>query len=253
MMGQDVSETESAAEPPAQTPKPMVLELSKVSFRGRSENGIRLQRADLQVREGELVAVQLDPATRTRELASMIQGLIPPGDGKVTFCNTDWLGADYDVQFNMRSRIGRVFEGQAWIENLNVNENVTLSSRHHGKNIESIQADVGYWIARLGIEGLSRKRPAFVEPSILQIHQWIRAFLGTPSLVILERPLQSLSAATWLPKLVDAIDTLRSRGAAVLWFTSEQPLERPTPSSPFVRLRWQADSLHRVEGGASDE
>ena len=261
-MGQEVNESELEVERPAERPtderptderpRPVVLELSKVSFRGRSENGMRLHRADLQIREGELVTVQLDPATRTREAASMIQGLLPPFNGTVTFCNEDWLGTDYDRHFRMRSRIGRVFEGQAWIENLNVDENVTLSGRHHGNSDTSMEAELAYWISCLGIDGITRKRPAFVEPSVLQIHQWIRAFLGTPALLILERPLQFLSP-TWLPKLVDAIETIRSRGAAVLWFTSDHDLDSTALASPLFRLRWHQDKLEPVDGGVSDE
>ena len=131
-MGQEVTAAESEIEYPPESSRPVVLELSSVSFRERSENGVRLHRADLQVREGELTIVQLNPATRTRETVSMIQGLVAPIDGKVLFCNEDWLGTDYGRHFRMRSRIGRVFEGQAWVENLNLDENVTLSRRHHG-------------------------------------------------------------------------------------------------------------------------
>jgi phospholipid/cholesterol/gamma-HCH transport system ATP-binding protein len=251
-MGQEVNESKSDVARPAESTKPVVLELSGVSFRGRSESGIRLQRVDLRIRAGELVTVQLDRATSTREAASMIQGLIPPIEGTVKFCSEDWLGTDYDRHFRMRSRIGRVFEGQAWIENLNVNENVTLSARHHGQSDASIEAELQYWVSRLGIEGINHKRPAFVEPSVLQVHQWIRAFLGSPALVILERPLQFLST-TWLPKLVDAIEAIRSRGAAVLWFTSNQELDLAASASPLVRLRWHQEKLEHVDGGISDE
>ena len=176
-MDQETKPTEpnhSPVEMTAEAAKPLVLEFEQVSFRGRQENGLRLRRANLQLSAGELAVIRLDAATRTREAASMIQGLTLPAEGNVRFCGEDWRGQDYRRHFRMRSRLGRVFEGQAWIENLNVDENVTLASRHHGMSAESIQQSVKYWVSRLGLHGLTRKRPAFVEPSVLQLHQWIR-------------------------------------------------------------------------------
>lgn len=253
-MDEDTIASELVIESAPEPSKPLVLELRGVTFRSRSESGLHLQDTDLRIREGELVTVQIDAATRTREVASMIQGLIAPSEGEVLFCDQDWLGGDYDRHFRMRSQIGRVFEGQAWIENLNVDENVTLSCRHHGWSEASIRESARFWVKRLEIEGLSRKRPAFVAPSTLQIHQWIRAFLGSPKLLLLERPLQFLSTA-WLPKLIGAIDQLRSRGAAVLWFHSGTDLEAVSIAEPHVRLRLQDRYLRpaTVNGGLDHE
>jgi ABC-type ATPase involved in cell division len=244
-MQQLAKEQESRVEPP----KPPVLELHRVSFQGRLENGLRLHEADLVLREGDLAIVQLDSSTTTREVTSMMQGLQTPRSGQVLFCKDHWQGHDYDRHFKMRSRIGRVFEGQAWIENLNVDENVTLALRHHGSEAESIRQEIAYWVSKLELRGLSRKRPAFVEPSLLQVHQWIRAFAGSPTLLLLERPLQFLSSS-WLPKLLESIDELRQRGAAVLWFTSEEELVPIGSLQPLMRLKWQEGKLVPVDGGS---
>jgi ABC-type ATPase involved in cell division len=243
---------EEAATAIAKSAQPIVLELEQVTFRSRSEGGIRLRRAELRLRAGGLVMVQLEPATRTREITSMIQGLTRPAEGRVLFCGEDWLGQDYDRHFTMRSRIGRVFDGQAWIENLNVDENVTLACRHHGQSISSIQEQIDYWTHELGIDSLSRGRPAFVEPSSLQIHQWIRAFLGNPKLILLERPMQFLSVQ-WLPKLIRAIDQLRARGAAVVWFAGASEVTSATPAEPFRRFILRDEKLKPVEGGSDHE
>jgi phospholipid/cholesterol/gamma-HCH transport system ATP-binding protein len=180
----------------------------------------------------------------------MLQGLAMPSEGKVRFDGEDWRGEDYDRHFRMRSRIGRVFEGQAWIENLNVDENVTLSRRHHGDDAASIGADVQHWLALLQVNGLSRKRPAFVEPSVLQVHQWIRAFLGSPLMVILERPLQFLSPS-WRPKLVEAIARLRARNTAVLWFTSLSADALEIPTESLQRWSLQDGRFRAFDGGST--
>jgi ABC-type ATPase involved in cell division len=254
-MDQAVNRTESNGPPeqaPAEPPKPLVLELKQVTFRGRLENGLRLRRANLQLRAGELALIHLDAATRTREVASMLQGLMPPTEGDVRFCGEDWRGVDYRRHFRMRSRLGRVFEGQAWIENLNVDENVTLASRHHGLSMEEVQQRTQYWVSRLGLQGLTRKRPAFVEPSVLQLHQWIRAFLSSPSLVLLERPLQFLSA-DWSRRFSEIIDELRTKGVAVLWFAGDPELATATFAEPVVHLGLNDEALWSVDGGSGHE
>ncbi len=244
-MQQLAKEQESPVEPT----KPPVLELRRVSFQGRLENALRLHEADLRLREGDLAIVQLDSSITTREATSLMQGLQSPRSGQVLFCKDHWRGHDYDRHFRMRSQIGRVFEGQAWVENLNVDENVSLALRHHGSDSESIQQDIAYWLSKLELRGLSRKRPAFVEPSLLQVHQWIRAFVGSPTLLLLERPMQFLSSS-WLQKLLDSIDELRQRGAAVLWFTGEEESVPISSLQPLIRLKWQQGKLVPSDGGS---
>ena len=118
----------------AKSENPLVLQLQGVTLRPDFESGLELQEVDLELNAGELLTIQVDAATRTRSFASMIQGILHPESGIVRFLQQDWQGSDYQRHFWQRSLIGRVFEGQAWIENLNVDENVTLAARHHGQS-----------------------------------------------------------------------------------------------------------------------
>ena len=215
----------------------MVLELRHLSHQPRFENGLQFQNVDLGIRSGELLTIQVDGAARTRSFASMLQGIGSPDSGEILFMNQDWLGSDYPRHFSQRSLIGRVFDGQAWLENLNVDENVTLAMRHHGRTREEIQASIRYWMSHLGLDKLVSRRPAFVAPATLQLHQWIRAFIGKPKLVILERPLQFLSE-DWLAKLLSAVEDILNDDIAVLWLDSRPELQSLTFNgrSRHVRL-----------------
>lgn len=251
-MGLDSVNAKSTENDNHETDRPLVLELQNVSFTGRSEQGLRLQDVDLKARRGDLVTIEIDAVTRTRETASMMQGMVPPHRGRLTFCSQDWLGDNYERHYEMRSRIGRVFEGQAWIENLNVDENVTISCRNFGENETDLQEDLRRWLEHLGLDRLSRKRPAFVEPSLLQIHQWIRAFLGSPILLILERPLQHLSSE-WLPKMLQAIEHLRASGTAVVWFATDRELAGIPSAAPMIRWKLLDNKLQQAGGSDRNE
>ena len=223
----------------ARLENPVVLQLQGVTLRPAFESGLVLQEVDLELNAGELLTIQVDAATRTRSFASMIQGILHPESGSVRFLEQDWQGSDYQRHFWQRSLIGRVFEGQAWIENLNVDENVTLAARHHGVQLSDIAFSLQHWCDQFGVDKLATRRPAFVAPATLQIHQWIRAFLGNPKLVILETPLQYL-AQNWVKVFLAAVNELLNRGTAVLWLDSRMDF-------PFCDVVGQCRHL-RVDG-----
>ncbi|TWT79904.1 putative ABC transporter ATP-binding protein [Planctomycetes bacterium CA13] len=230
--------------PPSE--KPIVLKLTNVTFGSGRESGVNLQRVNMTLREGDFAMIHLDRSQHPRQLASMLQGLKQPAEGDVQFFfdsqGGDWGGDDFDRHFKMRSRIGRVFESDAWIQNLNVAENVTLARRHHQIDSASIEQDLAKWRKRFDVKNVGRERPAFVEPSVLQIYQWIRAFLSKPKLLLLERPMQSVSNRL-RPKLVEAINEARSEGAAVLWLTSNSADESEQITAPRMIYSLQQGKL----------
>ena len=232
--------------------KQVVLELCNVTFRGNPINALHLSGVDLVLHQGEMILLQLDRGQRSREVASMLQGLHHPLSGEVRFQNCDWRGSHYDRHFQMRSRIGRVFDGPAWIQNLNLRDNVTSARSHHGDSWESIQTQYLAWIRHFQVTDASGERPSFVEPAVLQVYQWIRALLGRPSLLILERPMQSV-APTAIESLVDAVNELRRDGTAVLWLTSNPADYHDRLIRPITSMRLRNGLLVTVAEGASHE
>jgi ABC-type ATPase involved in cell division len=182
----------------------------------------------------------------------MLQGLQQPTEGEVLFRNEDWLGEDLDRHFRMRSRIGRVFEDRAWIQNFNVLDNVTLASRHHRIADANINQQVKAWADRFDVAAISHHRPSFVDPTSLQIYQWIRALICKPALLILERPMNLVPTAK-LSKLVDAINEIRKQGAAVIWFTSDVKDVDDGLRAPRIDYVLSDGNLRNLLGGSADE
>lgn len=244
-----MSVVEVNVEEPNAPPKATVLELRDFTFRGASEHSVQLLNVDLKIVEGELVVLHLDPSLKSREFVSVLQGLKQPTGGTVHFQNEDWLGTDYDKHFEMRSRIGRVFEGHAWVANLNVAENVALPCLHHGHSTRDLAK---HWARRFGLKQVSRQRPAFLEPSQLQIHQWIRALVCQPALLLLERPMMSVPQAT-ISTLCEVVDEVRGQGTAVVWITSKLALTEHEFEPAAMHYAVQSESLVEMEGGFTDE
>ena len=241
--------TEHAAEP---KPRSIVLQLRDVTFDSAMENAVQLREADLEARQSDLVVLWLDRAQACRQLASLIQGLHQPTAGHVLFQNQDWLGDDCERHFRMRSRIGRVFENQGWIQNFNVLENVTLATRHHGSADHAINDRVRSWVRRFGVAEVFYQRPSFVDPAVLQVYQWIRALLGDPALLILERPMNLVSSTKFSP-FADVVNEVRRRGTAVLWLTSNQVDFSCDLDSPRIDYTVIDGKLRKVDGVPVDE
>ena len=205
---------------------PPVLELDQVSFRRRGETSIHMDRFSASVRAGQLIKLGLMRRHDPRDLVSLLIGLHHPHAGTIRYRGRDWLGLNYSRHFRMRSRIGRVFAGSAWVQSLTVRDNIRLAMSHHGVDKTQIKAQLNEWVERLSgsrvpeVRHALRNRPSFVEPSVLQICQFIRAFIHQPKLLIFERPLRYLVDEAQ-SNLVAAIEDLRSGGTSVLWFTGD--------------------------------
>ncbi len=193
-----------------------VLELRDVTFGSRPDTSLCVRNQSLSVHSGDLVLIRATASQNTRPFTSMMQGLVPPTQGSVLFSGRDWARQHARTQFRMRSRIGRVFDQQAWVANLNVRENLLLAKQHFRADLNAIEEELKFWAKWFQLDGVSRIRPASLENSLLQIHQWIRAFLGGPTLLLLERPMRFVSANRF-PNFLESIQYLQERGTAVIW------------------------------------
>jgi phospholipid/cholesterol/gamma-HCH transport system ATP-binding protein len=71
---------------------------------------------------------------------------------------------------------------------------------------------------QFGLPGLPMLAPEDCAPSDLERAACVRAFLRRPALVVLEHPMALEDSDLLLP-LMSAIQQLRRRGGAVVWFT----------------------------------
>lgn len=179
-----------------------------------------------EILPGQLVYVQIEHVRDLQPFVSMFLGLSSTKTGQVKFCGEDWQAISYDQQFRLRSQVGRVFAGPAWIQNLTVGENLWLSQLNQRQKPADIKKRIDDWLPRLaGVHAdttskAMARRPAFVVEPILQICQLLRAFAFRPRLLILERPLRFLPSDLHEHLLTTIQETNRA-GAATVWFDME--------------------------------
>jgi phospholipid/cholesterol/gamma-HCH transport system ATP-binding protein len=153
----------------------------------------------------------------TVSLYDVASGLIEPDGGEVRFLGNEWRRMGLFTQSAMRGRIGRMFEVEGWVSNLDMFENIALAERHHTSRPDrDLRAEVRELLDRVGMRDCLADRPHMLSPSQRRRAQWVRAFLGTPDLLLLNAPLVDVQLADH-PPIFDLIEAARARGAGVIW------------------------------------
>ena len=198
-----------------------ILEFAEATLLPTPLDHAGLQGITLRLTPGELTLIKTEPGNEQLPLADLAEGLLAPDRGVVRFLGESWSEISPEQSVILRAGITRVFDEHGWISNLNVNENVTLSQRHHTRRpIRTIMDEAEALARSFNLEALPAVRPAQLPRRDLRRCEWIRAFLGRPKLVLLERPMKGVPLE-FLPRLIGAAKETMARGAALLWLTDE--------------------------------
>jgi len=174
------------------------------------------------LKRSELMVVLLDPENTDMPLCDLAEGLVEPDSGTVLFCAESWTTMHPFRQGQLRGKIGRVFDGEGWVSNLTVYENMVLALRHHTHRSETdIRHEVKELSDAAGVLSFWDRRPDAVPRAALQRAQWVRAFAGSHILFLLERPEREV-AVEQMPVLFELVRKAVADGSSVLWTTLDR-------------------------------
>lgn len=198
-----------------------ILKFTDVTIEPSRRYETGLCNISFELKQGDLLLVHIEREDERLPLADAAEGLECPVRGCVAFLDQDWQSLSADRAAAERGKIGRMFEDEGWISDLDLEENIILSQCHHTRRREADILEEALQISRLfGLPGLPGGRPGSVLRSDLRKAACIRALLGQPVLIVLERPERGLYADLIAP-LAKAVESARQRGAAVLWTASD--------------------------------
>lgn len=226
---------------------PAILEFSDVTVDSSPHYETGLWNNSFELKQGELFLVRLERENERLPLADAAEGLVTPTRGKVMFLGGDWQAMSADHTAAQRGKIGRLFEDEGWISDLDVDQNIMLAQRHHTSRSEQDIMHEGMELARVfGLPGLPRGRPGSMRRWDLRKAACIRAFLGHPTLILLEQPVRGVYPDLMAP-LVSAVQSARKRGASVLWAVTDPKIWNHPGTFATTRARMIGDQLHVVE------
>ena len=220
-----------------------ILEFDGVTLRASSVQTVGVTGVTFSLRRGEIALVEVEEGRENIPLAALAQGLFTPDSGKVYFNGECWEAVGPDRQSLMRGRIRRVFEHYGWVTNMDMMENLCLAESHNaGRELEEIQQEVRGLARRFGLDNVPEARPTRVHSMILRKLEWVRAFVGAPDLILLERPLAGAPKAD-AGKLIEAVVEAAKRGVAIIWISDENRVMECPEMAGVRRFRMDGDKM----------
>ena len=193
----------------------------------------------LKLMPGDLALVEARNAAVVAWFADLCCGLVPLSEGAVRFLGRDWQAMPPDYAAALRGRVGRVFADGAWVGFLDMATNILLPSLHHSREArDELRAQATRLACAFGLPGLPLEPPRDLAPIDLARAACVRAFLGEPALLLLERPLHDQFEQLITP-LLEALASARQRGAAAIWLTRGDLVwnDHSVPANHRMRLR----------------
>ncbi|MEP0189988.1 MAG: nitrate ABC transporter ATP-binding protein [Erythrobacter sp.] len=194
------------------------LSLKGVSKAYKSKTGDTtevLDGIDLEMREGEFVAVLGFSGAGKTTLISSIAGLVEPDSGSITLRGKQIDGPD-------RER-GLVFQSYSLFPWLSVGQNVSLAVEavHKDRSKKERAALVEQKVRLVGLDHAMDRKPAQLSGGMRQRVAVARALAMEPEILLLDEPLSALDALT-RAKLQDEIERIRKEeGRTILLVTND--------------------------------
>jgi phospholipid/cholesterol/gamma-HCH transport system ATP-binding protein len=116
-----------------------------------------------ELNSGDLLLVRIERENERLPLADAAEGIAPATQGGVMFRGEDWQVMSADRAAAQRGKIGRLFEDEGWINDVDVEQNIMLAQLHHTRRTEAEILEEALKFARMfGLPGLPRGRPGKV-------------------------------------------------------------------------------------------
>lgn len=199
---------------------------------------------DLALQPKQLVLAEIQDAGAAALLADCCCGVVPLAAGRLRLFGHEPSRLPAPVAEALQARIGRVPAAGGWLPHLSVADNILLPLLYHTPAAEAPLREQAAALARaFGLPGLPLARPAALPPLDLLRAACVRAFLGTPALLLLEIGLEEPPPAELLPPLLAALGAARAQGAACLWLTAAPGVLRDAaiPAAQRLRLGWREE------------
>ena len=179
------------------------------------DNKSILENVDLEVGNGEIVAVLGPSGSGKSTLLRTIAGLVEPVTGDI-----EWDGRSVVAIPTHRRHFGLMFQGYALFPHLSVAENVGFGLEMSGQR--GITSQVEDALASVGLDGFGSRRIESLSGGEQQRVALARTLAPRPDLVMLDEPLGALDRNLRQRLVTDTRRVLEERGVTALVVTHDR-------------------------------
>jgi phospholipid/cholesterol/gamma-HCH transport system ATP-binding protein len=168
-----------------------MIEVKKLSK--RFDDLIVLDDVSFTVGEAQLVVILGPSGTGKTVLLKAILGIVPVDSGEVLFDNTVVQSAKENEIYNIRKRIGFVFQGTALFDSMNVCDNIALPIKEHTRlSNKQIRDKVEEILKIIGMTGKERLYPGSLSGGMKRLIAVGRALALDPQYLFYDEPTTGL-------------------------------------------------------------
>ncbi|MBS0194119.1 MAG: ABC transporter ATP-binding protein [Proteobacteria bacterium] len=200
-----------------------------------------LRALDLEVREGEFVAVT-GPSGSGKTTFLNIAGLLETfSSGRYVLDGADVSTLDDDARSKLRNRkIGFIFQSFNLIPDLNLFDNADVPLRYRGMPAAERKARIEDALGRVGLGSRMKHYPAELSGGQQQRAAIARALAGSPRLLLADEPTGNLDSQM-ARGVMELLEEINAQGTTIVLVTHD----------PELAARAQRN-VHIVDGMATD-
>jgi len=193
-------------------------DLSRV-YRTDTVETTALDHIDLEVRDGEFVAVMGPSGCGKSTLLNIIGMLDSPSSGSYLFNGQEMAGLSESRLADVRKQsIGFIFQSFNLVDELSVRENVELALLYHDVAASERRRRVDAVMDRVGIAHRSNHRPSQLSGGQQQRVAVARALVANPKLILADEPTGNLDTANG-EEVMRMLRSLNEEGSTIIMVT----------------------------------
>ena len=171
---------------------------------------------------GKVTAVMGPSGTGKTTLLRLITGQVFPDRGTVLVDGQDVGQLSMDGIYQLRRRMGMLFQNGALLTDLDVFENVAFPLREHTRLPERLVRQLVLMkLEAVGLRGAAELMPAELSGGMAQRVALARALVNDPSLLLLDEPLAKLDSLTRIAMQAELIRLWQEAGFTGLLVTHD--------------------------------
>jgi putative ABC transport system ATP-binding protein len=181
-----------------------------------------LKGSDVEIMEGEFVAIMGPSGSGKSTLMNMIGALDTPTSGEVSIGNEKIGNLSEDQLAMLRSKkIGFIFQQFNLIPSMNATENVALPMLFRGKNKKERQKRAENLLEKVGLEDRLEHMPSELSGGQRQRVSIARSLSNQPSIILADEPTGNLDTETG-EKIMDLLTELNNEGKTIVMVTHDE-------------------------------
>ena len=189
------------------------------TYRADTVETTALDRIDLDVRDGEFVAIMGPSGCGKSTLLNVIGMLDSPTGGSYVFDGREVAGlSEARLAMIRKASIGFIFQSFNLVDELSVRENIELALLYHAIAPAERRRRVDAVMDKVGIAHRARHRPSQLSGGQQQRVAVARALVGSPRLILADEPTGNLDTAHG-EEVMRMLRALHDEGATIVMVT----------------------------------